>query len=330
MSVQRNIRVGTFNLFNLVLPGEKFYGREISRKDYKKKILWIGHQLNQMKADVVGFQEVFHPEALSEALNESQKLKNAHFVVASPTRDLPRVALASKFPIVSHHVYEKIPTPIELEGTEIPITEFSRPVLKATVEFPGGTEVDFFVTHLKSKRPFLESGENRANPLDLARGQARSLVRRAVEAAGVREILLRELKDKKRPVILCGDVNDVGTAVTTRIISGEPPHRKFPIEVKQSIWDVLLYHVKDIQARKAMEDVYYTHIHNGFHEALDHIMVSEEFVRENRNGIAEVLFARVFNDHLVDNTISDDDVPVWTSDHGTVVMQLEMKKKEED
>ncbi len=327
MSVQRNIRIGTFNLFNLVLPHEKFYGREISRNNYQKKILWIGHQLNQMNADVVGFQEVFHPEALSEALRESQKLKDAHFIVASPSQNLPRNALASRFPIKNHHVYDSFPTPLTLEGTEIPIKDFSRPVLKATVEFPDGTEVDFFVTHLKSKRPLFENGESRSNPLDLARGQARALIRRGAEAAALREILLRELQDKQRPIILCGDVNDTGTAVTSRIISGEPPHRRYPMEVKQKIWDVLLYHVKDIQARKAMEDYYFTHIHNGFHEALDHIMVSEEFVRENHQCVGEVEFVRVFNDHLVDETLSEDEIEVWTSDHGQVVAQIEMNKR---
>lgn len=326
MSEQRKIRVGTFNLLNLALPGEKFYRREISNQDYQKKILWIGHQLNMMKADIVGFQEVFHPEALSEVLQQSQKLKDAHFVVAAPTGDQPRVALASRFPIISHQVYETIPTTLSMDGIDIPITTFSRPVLKATVEFPGKLEVDVFVTHLKSKRPTFENGEGRNSPIDVARGQARSLIRRAVEAAALREILLEELKDKKRPVILCGDVNDTGTAVTTRIISGDPPHRRYPMDVKRSIWDVLLYHVKDLQARKAMEDVYYTHIHNGFHEALDHIMVSEEFVRENKNGIAGVEYVRVFNDHLVDETLSDDGVPIWTSDHGQVVVQLEMNK----
>lgn len=326
MSEQRKIRVGTFNLLNLALPGKKFYRREINDRDYQKKILWTGHQLNMMKADVVGFQEVFHPEALEEAMAQSQKLNGANYVVADPTGDQPRVAIASRFPILSYEVFKEIPTSLTFEGIDIPIKHFSRPVLKATVEFPGKLEVDFFVTHLKSKRPTFEEGEGRDSALDVARGQARSLIRRVVEAAALREILLEELQNKKRPVILCGDVNDTGTAVTTRIISGEPPHRKFPMDVKKSIWDVLLYHVKDLQARKAMEDVYYTHIHNGFHEALDHIMVSEEFVRENKNGVAGVEYVRVFNDHLVDETLSDDGVPIWTSDHGQVVVQLEMNK----
>ncbi|MDP5169768.1 MAG: endonuclease/exonuclease/phosphatase family protein [Bacteroidia bacterium] len=328
MATQRIIRIGTFNLFNLVLPEHQYHhDRQIDRRDYNRKLDWIAAQLDEMKADIVGFQEVFHTEALAEALQRTHKLRTASYVVAAPTGDQPRVALVSRFPIKSHHVYESCPSPLTFEGHQIPIKKFSRPVLKATVEFPDGTEVDIFVTHLKSKRPSLESGENRTDPLDIAKGSARALIRRATEAAGLREILLQELQHKRRPVILCGDVNDTGTAVTTQIISGEPPHRKFPMEVKKTIWDVLLYHVKDIQARQALVDVYFTHIHNGFHEALDHIMVSEEFVRENRNGVGAVEYVRVFNDHLIDETLMDEDIPVWASDHGQVVAVIEMKKE---
>ena len=330
MTEQRHVRVATFNLLNLALPGKPIYGRDhLNHREYDQKLDWIAGQLDAMKADVVGFQEVFHPEALGEALARTGKMKDAAYVVAGATGDLPRVALASRFPILTYEVFDNCPTFLSFEGTNIPVGAFSRPVLKATVLFPGNHEVDIFVVHLKSKRPDFEEGEGRENPLDLARGQARSLIRRATEAAALRELLLRDLRQRQRPVILIGDMNDTGTAVTTRIVSGEPPHRKFPMEVKRNIWDVILYHVKDIQARKALVDVYFTHIHNGFHEALDHIMVSEEFVKENHDGIAQVEYVRVFNDHLVDETLMDEDIPVWRSDHGQVVAVIEMKRGKE-
>ncbi len=327
MSHQRNIRIGTFNVFNLVLPNRLFYKDQmLSQHDYERKIDWTARQLDLMKADIVGFQEVFHPEALAAVLARSERLRDAHFFVAAPTGDLPRVAIASRFPILAHEVYHSCPSILTYQGAEIPIHDFSRPVLQATIEFPGGTEVDIYVTHLKSKRPEFEPGEHRSRPLDLAKGQARSLIRRTIEAACLREILLANLYQRRRPIILCGDMNDTGTSVTTRIVSGEPPHRRYPMEVKKSIWDVLLYHVKDIQARQALVDVYFTHLHNGFHEAIDQIMVSEEFVRENRDGIAQVEYVQVFNDHLIDETLSDERVPVWISDHGQVVVAIEMHR----
>ncbi|MEO1451373.1 MAG: hypothetical protein AAFV07_17710 [Bacteroidota bacterium] len=137
---------------------------------------------------------------------------------------------------------------------------------------------------------------------------------------------METLKDRQKPVVLLGDVNDSGLAVTTRIISGEPPHRRFPQEVKQEIWDVLLYHVRDIQARRSYADVYYTHLHNGHYEALDHIMVSQEMVQENPRRIGRIGQVRTFNDHLIDETIAGKNRS-WQSDHGQVIATVELRQE---
>jgi endonuclease/exonuclease/phosphatase family metal-dependent hydrolase len=323
-------KIGTFNLFNLVLPNHPYYGnRRYSPDNYRKKLSFIAGQIDKMKADIVGLQEVFHPEALAEALNESNHLRKANFVVAAPTGDkgeLPRVALASKYPILRHEVVELIPQLLDIEGIEIPIKTFSRPVLIADVQVRKDLVITCVVVHLKSKRPDLNDGESRSNPVELARGQARSLIRRSVEAAGLRQLLMKHLEGREYPVILLGDVNDSGLAVTSRMVSGEPPHRRMPHETKQQIWDVLLYHVRDIQARQSYGDFYYTHIHNGHYEALDHIMVSQELVRENRRNVGRVLYVSMLNDHLVDSTLSNDKMRTWHSDHGQVVATIEVRE----
>lgn len=333
------IRVGNFNVFNLVLPEVRYYRRQYSQKTFRKKCRWIGQQLDNMKADLVGLQEVFHPEALTEVLKQSQHMFHAKFVVADPTDDLlPRVGLLSRFPILEHKVIQTFPEGVDIEGSQIPIDSFSRPVLRAVVELPLGHQAIVYVAHLKSKRPDFYEGEGRSDHFALARAQTRSLIRRAMEATALRALLLKDLRDNDSPLILLGDVNDSGLAVTTRILSGEPPHRKYPMDVKKEIWDVLLYQAKDIQARRSFEDYYYTHIHNGHHEALDHIMVSQELVEENPKSIGRVGYVKVFNDHLIDETQSDEDVPAWESDHGQVVATLELdrlrrvdgKKPEED
>jgi len=65
-------KIGTFNLFNLVLPEVPYYGDSIyTREEYQRKIRWVAGQLRSMEADVVGFQEVFHEAALREALHEA-------------------------------------------------------------------------------------------------------------------------------------------------------------------------------------------------------------------------------------------------------------------
>ena len=322
-----DFNIGCFNLFNLLLPGRPLYGRNgYTKEAYERKISWTARQLDRMEADIVGFQEVFHPEALEAALKKSKKLKNANFVVANPTGELPRVALATNFQINSYQIIEDFPRKLDIEGEVIPLYQFSRPVLKAQVSINQDFSITAYVVHLKSKRPMLQEGEDRKNPLDLAMGQARALIRRAAEATALRELVMHELRHRDHPVILMGDVNDSGLAVTTRIVSGEPPHRRFPHEVKKKIWDVLLYHTKDIQARLSYQDFYYTHIHNGHHEALDHIMVSQELVRDNPKHLASIGYIKILNDHLLDETLTDERVKGWQSDHGQVVATVEMRK----
>ena len=88
---------------------------------------------------------------------------------------------------------------------------------------------------------------------------------------------------------------------------------------------MLLYRVQDIQTRRSQRDVYYTHIHKGHFESLDQIMVSEEFVVQNPRRIGRVEYVRVFNDHLIDDTLSSEALPVWQSDHGQVVVSIELE-----
>lgn len=324
-------KVGTFNLFNLVSPKKKYYGSRVySPENYRKKLRWTANQLNKMKADLVGFQEVFHPEALEDLLKETEQMKKFRHVVAAPNGELPRVALASKFPILSHQVFEDFPKTLDIEGADIPISQFSRPVLFADIQVRKHLTVTCVVVHLKSKRPLFSEGESRENPVDLARGQARALIKRAVEAAALRELLMEKLQHRECPLILMGDVNDSGLAVTSRMVSGEPPHRRFPTDVKRKIWDVLLYQSRDIQARQSYHDMYYTHIHNGHHEALDHIMVSEELVRENPRNVGKVIYVANYNDHLIDSTLTNEKMRIWRSDHGQVVATIEVKPKPKD
>ena len=87
---------------------------------------------------------------------------------------------------------------------------------------------------------------------------------------------------------------------------------------------MLLYHVKDIQARRSYQDFYYTHIHNGMYESLDHIMVSQELVTENPRYTGRVAQVKVFNDHLIDQTFSTEKPDKYKSDHGIVVCSLEL------
>lgn len=326
--MQNNIfRIGSFNLYNLVLPEKKYYGhRQYSYPDYEKKTSWIASQLDHMRADLVGFQEIFHEEALKQAIAKSEYLKDAYVISANPNGRSPVVGFASKYKIIKYEVIEDFPEVLDIEDTIIPIQKFSRPILKVLVEVKEGLKVYFYVAHLKSKRPLFKKDEDRENPNDVAKGEARSLIKRTAEAAAFRVLLMDTLKNRDVPVVVMGDLNDSSLSVSTRIVSGQPPFRKFPRTVKEKIWDVLLYHARDIQARQSFHDVYYSHIHNGHYEALDHIMVSQELVKENPNNIGRVGYVSVFNDHLIDETLSDAEINCWKSDHAQVVASIELKQ----
>lgn len=322
------LKIATFNTLNLVLPNHYYYERKIyTEEEFTQKKNWINGQLLNMQADIVGFQEVFHQEALVQILRENPFYKGkTQLVAANANGEKPAVALISKFPIVDYAIVEDIPETLVVDDVEIPFTKFSRPVLKARVRLNDGIDAVVFVAHLKSKRPMFADGADVEDPVELAKAQACSLMVRAAEAYGLRTLMMTELQHRDSPVILMGDFNDTHTAVTTQLISGEPPFRFLPLDKKLRQWDVLLYHVKDIQARLSYTDTYYTHIHNGHHESLDHIMVSQELVAENPNNIGRVGSVRVFNDHLIDSTLSNDRMPNWQSDHAQVVATIEMRQ----
>lgn len=327
----KTFRVGNFNLCNLALPNWVFYRREYySQEDYAKKIAWIAQQLDRMQADVIGFQEVFHPEALQAALAQSSHCRDFYLIAVSPQDDTPTVAIASRFPILRHEYIANFPieSQLEVRGAKMPLTHFSRPVLSVRLQLSPSIECAIYVAHLKSKRPIIPQAADRHDPVEIAKGQARSLMLRAAEAIALRVLMMEVLQDRDYPVILLGDLNDGGPAVTSRIISGDPPHRRLEQAAKRDVWDVLLYHAKDIQARQSFDDYLYTHLHGGHYECLDHIMVSQEFVAQNPDRIGRVGYVSVLNDHLLDETLSDETIPKWQSDHGQIVASIELERDE--
>jgi predicted extracellular nuclease len=330
-------KIATFNVCNLVLPEVKFYGDTVYSKDeYNKKINWIGHQLRLMNADIVGFQEVFHGEALEEAIRASGIYKpDVNIITANPTGEKPTVGLLSRYPVISKEVVEIFPPQslldVEKEDTlekiVLPYNKFSRPVLRVRLKIKDNLEMTVYVIHLKSKRPLVPEGVDKNDPIESSKGKARALILRAAEATALRVLLLDDLLHKEYPVVVLGDVNDTGLSVTSRIVSSEPPHRKYPQDVKNKIWDILLYQVQDIQARQSYRGFYHTHIHNGYYEALDHIMVSQELVRENPRNIGRVVYVTTLTDHLIDETLSDERIEKWQSDHGQVVATIELRSQ---
>jgi hypothetical protein len=102
--MRESLKLATFNLLNLRLPGEQIYSRPgYSEAQFSTKIQWIAQQLDRIAPDVVIFQEVFSEQALRMACERSRRFAQ-HAVVgapfALPGNELPRVGFASLLPLI--------------------------------------------------------------------------------------------------------------------------------------------------------------------------------------------------------------------------------------
>jgi endonuclease/exonuclease/phosphatase family protein len=324
----KRFKMGTFNLYNLVLPDTPFYqGRRYSQEQYERKVQWAAEQLRRMDCAIVGFQEIFHPRALQDVLDESGIYEGATTLIGETDGQKPAIGLVSRFPVPEHDFIPGFPPQarLEINDMSVPCGCFSRPLLYAKVKTRDDLEIMVVIVHLKSKNPIIREGADGHDPIERAIGKAKSLIVRTAEATALRCVLLDKLRGNDNPLVVLGDTNDIGTAVTSEIIAGAPPWRNLRYRQKLRIWDVLLYNVKDIQARQSYRDAYYTHIHNGHYESLDHILVSQEFVHQNPKRLGQVEYVSVLNDHLIDGTLSDEKLPVWQSDHGQVVATIRLR-----
>src|SRR5680860_1150087 len=66
----KRFSVATFNLFNLNLPDKPMYRNPTgwTKTEFKAKANWISQQLRRLNADIVGFEELWHREALERVL----------------------------------------------------------------------------------------------------------------------------------------------------------------------------------------------------------------------------------------------------------------------
>jgi Endonuclease/Exonuclease/phosphatase family len=333
--VDMNVKVGTFNVLNLARPGERYYPDEpaYSNDEFDRKADWIGEQLRRMDVDLVGFQEVFHEEALQNVCARSGVLNDA--TVIAPGADGlsgPRVGLATRLPLAEPATaIADFPAGVDVpvEGIALPVGTFSRPVLRARVILDPATAATatVFVVHLKSKRPIIDPDAAEFDPREEALGKARSLIRRAAEAAALRFLLLEEIVDNERPAIVLGDLNDGTRAVSTDIVMGDAPSRFWPHdrEMREALWDRLLYSAYEINNRQTGRDISYSHIFSGHYENLDHILVSEQFYDRNPDRIGELTNLRHFNDHLFDAQLTEDRPNRVVSDHGQIVAEIHLR-----
>ncbi len=360
MTFEKTFKIASFNCFNLVRPGVLYYNKPAySEEEYREKRDWSAQLLERTQADLVGFQEVFHEEALKDLVARVPTLTGGTVVAlganreeneiagttnpAMPRARMPKVGLATTLEVLETAEIKSFPSstdlrfpdvdPVTGEETlvELPLRSFQRPVLKARVMLPNRLAATVFVAHLKSKRLTLldAQSEDTDNPLQKALGAVRSLVIRAAEAAALRSLVLEVVDDtdskRGEPVILLGGLNDSDTAISTQVVCGGRPWTFAPFLQRKHIWDTFLYNVHGPQAEQTLSGPPYSLIHDGQYEVLDHIMLSHDFHWLYRDNIGSFQNAHIFNDHLVDAAQLDEETSRIRNGHGVPVVEVKLK-----
>lgn len=347
----RDLSFATMNLLNLQRPGGLTYSdkppfpdTEEGRAAYARKIAWTGNKIAQIDAEVIGFQELWSAQALTECF-EAAGLLDEYDLIArdAPGQGRPQVAMAvrkdrhdtpqlveadwhANFP--EHFRFDKIrETAGAQEEITVTINEFSRPILIARIKpegkRPTPPEIIVIVAHLKSKGParisfarpqpeILRHHANRAK-------SALSHIRRVMEAGALRVILDDMMKSEEdtdiSPTVVLGDLNDDTQSVTNELISDQPTYRVVEKSRAGRRSDKGLYSVERLQQYRSSRHVYYTHIYKHKRESLDHILVSEEFYDHSRKRLWSFREMEVINDHLNREEYEE---TLGASDHGIV------------
>ena len=331
--------VATCNLYNLNRPGLPMYRDPDgwSREAYDHKIEWTAAQMRRVDADVWGFQELWHQDALSDLVNAA-RLDEEYQLLTPPVQQGGRIicAAAVRADLLQNEPewIESFPEHFVLEGggddpqtgdIAVKIDRFSRPVLRFRIRPRArGVDITCLVAHLKSKRPaaiynegwYRRDSDYYGKHRD-AIGSALSTVRRTAEALALRMIVTDALKGTDVPLILLGDLNDGADSNTLSIITGQPNY--ITSALRRGGSDDDLYSVGEIQTLHSMKDVYYTHVYQQRLESLDHILVSQELYDQSRKRLWALRGMQIFNDHIN----RDDHKESGTTDHGIVWADFE-------
>lgn len=329
----RKFSVATINLYNLQLPGRPMNPNQTpwTQPEYDRKVAWLGAQVRDLDADVVGLQELWHRDAMADVLAAGgvtdaydliadratgDRIVCAALVRRGLLRGTPR--WVDRFPD-GMHLESANPSDPQAPAIAVTIPGFSRPVLNFQVELRDDRPVtEIFVAHLKSKLPtalfnerWYREDTERYKPHATALGAALSTIRRTAEATGLRVMLTTVMKDSDTPVIVLGDLNDGQHSNTLNILTEQP---RYLVGEARGGADNGLYTAQTLQEYRDSRDVYYTHVHDDLRESLDHVLVSEQFYDNSRKRIWLFDGLMINNDHL--NT--EDHKAAGSGDHGLV------------
>lgn len=327
------VSFATCNLYNLNRPGLRIYSDPDGwdQATYLKKVAFTGRKMADMRADVWGFQELWHAGSLHDVLAEAG-MTATHTPLVPAGHQGGRIVCGA---VVRTDILDGAPEWItdfpaglkldsggdddQTSDIAVAIDRFSRPVLHFAIRpKASGAAIHVYVAHLKSKAPtrIFREGWYRDEtqlykPHTDAIGAAISTIRRTAEAAALRVILNERMKDTDTPVVVLGDLNDGQHSNTLNILTGQPTYL---FGDRKGGGDTALYTCGQMQQYRSLRNVYYTHIHQNTRESLDHILVSREFYDHSSNREWAFQGMEIANDHLN----HDDHKESGTTDHGIV------------
>lgn len=329
--------VGTFNLYNLNLPGLPMYrdAQGWDAEEYRRKVEWSARMIRGTAPDVLGLQELWHADALAEVVQRAG-VSGDYDLLADPATGgrIVCAALVRKGLLVPGSVrwVDAFPQGLRLESAgedpqtpvvSVGIRGFSRPVLRFELALRDDQPATVvYVCHLKSKAPtqiWREPWYNADRDLykahTAALGSALSTIRRTAEATALRVLLTSEMKGTVTPVIVLGDLNDGERSNTLNVITEQP---RYLVGDSYGGGDIAFYSAQTLQEYRDTRDVYYTHVFQDLRESLDHVLVSEQFYDHSRRRLWMFDGLAIYNDHLND----EDHKARGTGDHGIVLVRF--------
>ncbi len=299
---KKDITFGSFNLYNLQLPGEALYSTSTpyTQAEYDAKIAWSAQKLKQLDADVIAFQELWSPQALRDIFDAAGLtdryaltfLRNSgwyNIAVAAAVRKpwtVTRKKLHKRFPneLVldkPQDTEETVAGDRDDDGVTVVASEFSRSVMELDIALDGENAVPpitVYCCHLKSKAPARLIGmPRRTKPYASSIGSALSTIRRTAEATGLRILLDKRMKDNDDAVVVIGDLNDGTLSNTLNIITAQPSYRLSVHSRAGRRSDKGLYMAAHLDQLRSFRDVNFSHSYGNVPDILDHVLVSDAF-----------------------------------------------------
>ncbi|WP_196599175.1 endonuclease/exonuclease/phosphatase family protein [Aliivibrio fischeri] len=337
MSSPESLTFTTINMFNFVEPPNAFYDFEniLTQDEWQKKQGWFKDRITELNSDVIGFQEVFSPNALKALVNE---LGYAYFcTVDEPESEdgyvfnSPVVAFASRYPILNAQPVIAEQTQLERFGIEF---EFNRIPVHASIELPHLGITDCYVVHFKSQRPKEPEVNNEIDEESLSSlnqlhdeqlGSWLSTVQRGLEANILHNHIIQQRKKTSQAVVVMGDFNKpLFHDEFKGLLSHELRFDKFSsdylalFQLKDS-WDIY----SELKGTDLLEKRAHTHYHGAKGSVLDYILLSNEFDSSFSGNILEIIDYTVTDKHIVNPRF---DIDQFSTDHALVSITARIRQ----